>query len=44
VSSDQLIPIEFRADLVLELRDWSGAVVLAIVLEVQRDKDPDKKF
>jgi hypothetical protein len=41
---DQLIPVEFRADLVLELRDATGATVLAIVLEVQREKDPDKKF
>ena len=41
---DQLIPVEFRADLVLELKDASGAVVLAIVLEVQREKDPDKKY
>jgi hypothetical protein len=41
---DQLIPVEFRAALVLELRDWSGATVLAIVLEVQREKDPDKKY
>ncbi|AUX47483.1 hypothetical protein SOCE26_090040 [Sorangium cellulosum] len=43
-SLDQLIPVEFRADLVLELRDASGALVLAIVIEVQRDEDPDKKF
>src|SRR5690349_9100622 len=41
---DQLIPVEFRADLVLELRDASSATVLAIVLEVQREKDPDKKY
>lgn len=41
---DQLIPVEFRADLVLELHDASGAIVLAIVLEVQREKDPDKKL
>jgi hypothetical protein len=41
---DQLIPVEFRADLVLELRGVSGALVLAIILEVQRDDDPDKKF
>jgi hypothetical protein len=41
---DQLVPVEFRADLVLELRDASEAIVLAIVLEVQRDEDPDKKF
>src|SRR5512141_234187 len=43
-SLDQLIPVEFRADLVLELWDAKGAVVLAIVLEVQRDEDPDKKY
>ena len=43
-SLDQLIPVEFRADLVLELRDAKGTLVLTIVLEVQRDKDPDKKF
>jgi hypothetical protein len=41
---DQLVPVEFRADLVLELRDEKGAIVLAIVLEVQRGKDPDKKY
>ena len=41
---DQLVPVEFRADLVLELQDAAGAVVLAIVLEVQRDEDPDKKY
>src|SRR3954462_12249065 len=40
---DQLIPVEFRADLVLELRNASGATVLAIVFEVQREKDPRKK-
>jgi hypothetical protein len=43
-SLDQLIPVEFRADLVLELRDAKGMLVLAIILEAQRDKDPDKKF
>ncbi|WP_437875279.1 hypothetical protein [Sorangium sp. So ce513] len=43
-SLDQLIPVEYRADLVLELRDERDALVLAIVLEVQRDVDPDKKF
>jgi hypothetical protein len=41
---DQMIPVEFRADLVLELRDLVGMLVLAIVLEVQRDDDPDKKY
>lgn len=43
-SLDQLVPIEFRADLVLELRSATGAIVLAIVLEVQRDEDPDKLY
>ncbi|AUX25439.1 hypothetical protein SOCEGT47_059860 [Sorangium cellulosum] len=43
-SLDQLIPAELRADLVLELRDANGRLVLAIVLEVQRNVDPDKKF
>ncbi|AUX20112.1 uncharacterized protein SOCEGT47_005750 [Sorangium cellulosum] len=43
-SLDQLIPAELRADLVLELRDASGKLVLAIVLEVQRNVDPNKKF
>jgi hypothetical protein len=43
-SLDQLIPVEFLADLVLELRDANGALVLAIVLEVQREKDPDKEY
>jgi hypothetical protein len=43
-SLDQLIPVEFRADLVLELRSETGALVLSIILEVQRDEDPRKKF
>ncbi len=43
-SLDQLLPVEFRADLVLELRDAAGAVVLAIIVEVQRDDDPDKLY
>jgi hypothetical protein len=43
-SLDQLIPVEFRADLVLELCDDEEALVLSIILEVQRDGDPDKKF
>ncbi len=41
---DQLIPVEFRADLVLELLDAEGKVILAIVLEVQRERTPRKKF
>jgi len=43
-SLDQLLPIEFRADLVLALRDAAGALVMSIILEVQRDKDTDKKY
>jgi hypothetical protein len=43
-SLDQLIPVEFQADLVLELRDEGGALVLSIVLEVQRDVNRRKKF
>jgi hypothetical protein len=41
---DQLIPVEFRADLVLELRDEHDKAVYAIVLEVQRDMDPRKRY
>src|SRR6185503_4357583 len=43
-SLDQLIPVEFRADLVLELRDDKGTIVLSIIVEAQRDKDPRKKY
>ncbi len=41
---DQLVPTEFQADLVLELKDATGQRVLSIVLEVQRDIDPLKMF
>lgn len=41
---DQLVPIEFRADLVLELLDEADRAVFAIVLEAQRDKKPRKKY
>ena len=43
-SLDQLLPVEFRADLVLELKDAGGTLVLSIILEVQREKDRNKKF
>ncbi|WP_437886342.1 hypothetical protein [Sorangium sp. So ce307] len=43
-SLDQLIPVEFRADLVLELRDERGVQVLSIVLELQRDIDRRKSY
>jgi hypothetical protein len=38
------LTVELRADLVLDLRNAAGRAVLAIVLEVQRDEDPDKKY
>jgi hypothetical protein len=40
---DQILPVELRADLVLELQDAEGTAVLAVVVEVQRHEDPDKK-
>ena len=43
-SLDQMLPIEFRADLVVELLNENGKPVLLIVLEMQRDEDPDKKY
>ncbi len=43
-SLDQLIPVEFRADLVLELRDAQGRLVFAIVFEAQREAKPRKKY
>jgi hypothetical protein len=41
---DQLTPVEFRADLVLELLDEQGKVLLAVILEAQRDKAQRKKY
>ncbi|MFT3768435.1 MAG: hypothetical protein QM820_23550 [Minicystis sp.] len=38
------MPVEFRADLVLELRDSQDRVVFAIVLESQRDQETRKKY
>ncbi len=43
-SLDQMLPIEFRADLVLEVLDERDRFVLAIVLESQREIDERKKF
>ena len=44
-SVDQLTPIEFRADLVVELRDASGErSELSTILEVQLRPDEDKRF
>ncbi|MEP7121059.1 MAG: hypothetical protein ABJE95_09125 [Byssovorax sp.] len=43
-SLDQLIPVEFRADLVLELLSETGQLVLSIILEAQRDVDPRKLY
>ena len=39
---DQLVPIEYRADLVIEVKQ-GDQVVFTIVLEVQLGEDPDKK-
>ncbi len=41
---DQLLPIEFRADLVIEFPDATGRVVLVAALEAQLDEDPAKKY
>ena len=42
---DQVKPIEFRADLVLELRDPNqGSPQLAAILEVQLGPDEDKRY
>lgn len=42
--AEQLTPTEHRADLVICLRDESGAAVQAIVVEVQRRRDPEKSW
>ncbi|AKT40853.1 hypothetical protein [Chondromyces crocatus] len=41
---DQLQPIEYRADLVAEIHDAAGDLVLAVVVEVQLSIDPDKRY
>ncbi|EYF07905.1 hypothetical protein [Chondromyces apiculatus] len=41
---DQLLPIEYRADLVVEVRAPDGALVLAVVVEVQLAEDAGKKY
>ncbi len=41
---NQTKSVEFRADLALELRDAQQDAVLSIILEVQRDDDPGKKW
>ena len=43
-AQDQMLPIEFRADLVLELRNAAGELVLAVVIEIQRKQEPSKKY
>ncbi len=42
-SLDELVPVEFRADLVLELRDKLGARMMSCIIEVQRDVDRKKE-
>jgi hypothetical protein len=39
-----LVSTELRADLVLELRDAVGKTLMAIVVEVQLGRDPDKRY
>ncbi len=39
---DQLVPTEFRADLVVELSDTEGALTGSVVVEVQLGPDADK--
>ena len=41
---DQMVPVEFQADLVLDLRDSGNDVVLSFLVEAQRAVDPDKEF
>jgi hypothetical protein len=41
---DHLAPVELQADLVLELRDANGVVVLSIIVEAQRGEEPIKKY
>lgn len=41
---DQLVPIEFRADLVTELKSAGDRVELSIIVEVQLSEDPTKKY
>ncbi len=43
-SLDQMLPIEFRADLVLDVLDSNGKCVLAIVFESQREIKERKKY
>ncbi len=38
----QLVPVEFRADFVVLLRDSHDRVALGVIVEVQRSVDPDK--
>jgi hypothetical protein len=40
----KLVPVEFEADLVIELNNERGECAMAIVLEIQLGIDPDKKF
>jgi len=40
----QITPTEYQADLVLTLHDEEGTPVMGIVVEVQRQVDPDKEF
>jgi flagellar biosynthesis/type III secretory pathway protein FliH len=44
IDLSQVSSTEYRADAVIELRDQANAVVAAVIVEVQLDRDPDKKY
>ncbi|WP_432930529.1 hypothetical protein ACQPZZ_08600 [Microbispora sp. CA-135349] len=44
VDATQLIPVEYRADAVVVLRDGSGIARLAVIVEVQLRRDAQKRF
>ena len=44
IDLSQVTSTEYRADAVVELRDRENAVLAAVVVEVQLDRDPDKKY
>ncbi|MCC5574312.1 Yae1 family protein [Microtetraspora sp. AC03309] len=44
VDCTQLVPVEFRADSVVVLRDTGGAAQLALIVEIQNRHDARKRF
>lgn len=43
IDFSQVVSTEYRADAVIELRDGAGELVAAVIVEVQRSIDPDKR-